>query len=180
MLSGLEVIMRLVGLVGAALVAGAVGGAVVGASLVRANELGDEEGDSPVNKADIPANVLATATRFSDGLDLERAFIADEDGVQVYELQYHKGDRRLEVQTSKAGELFATEEKVFEKAVPALVKQRAATLFEAGAKVQYERTMVVVYEAGARDENGHETEYLVNQAGAAFQEIARGVAEKAR
>jgi hypothetical protein len=137
-----------------------------------------EDEDKPVAKKDVPEAVLKTATLFSEGGELDKCVLADEDGLKIYELHMKKGDRKIEVQTTMSGELFATEEKVSAEAVPELVKQRAAKLFTKGEKVSYERTVVVLYEVAAKDDKGHEVEYLVNQAGAAYQEIAGGIGEE--
>ncbi len=152
-----------------------VAGLALGASIGVAAEQGEEAGDVPVAVKDIPAAVRTVADRYAGGKKLERAVIADEDGLSVYELHYAGG---LEVQTTKSGDFFAREEKVPESAVPALVKERAAKLLSPGAKVSFERTLSVFYEAAARDAKGREREVLVNPAGAAFQEIAGGVREQ--
>lgn len=148
---------------------------VTGVGLVLAAE---EEEDRPVAKKDIPERVLETAKSFSDGAELDKCVLADEDGLAVYELHMKKGDRKIEVQTTKAGDLFATEEEVSADGVPELVKRRVAKLFTKGEKLSYERAVIVLYEVAAKDERGHEVEYLVNLSGAAFKELAGGIGEE--
>lgn len=136
-----------------------------------------EDDDKQVERKDIPEAVWKTASQFSEGGELSKCSLGDEDGLKIYELVFKKDDRKIEVQTTKAGELFATEEKVDEKDVPEAVKARGAKLFKPGMKVSYERSVVVLYEAAAKDEKGKEKEYLINQAGAAFKEVAGGIFE---
>ena len=163
-----------------ALVGALAGGGVVFAGEnkeAKENAAEHEEEDTPVQKKDIPASVMATAMPFSEGGELAKASLSNEDGIAVYEIVFKKGERHIEVQTTKAGDLVAVEEKINESKVPDLVRQRAAKLFKAGAKVTWEKTTVVMYEAAVK-EGSKETEYLVNTPGAAFQEIAGGINEK--
>lgn len=139
---------------------------------------GDEEEDAPVAERDIPRAVLETAKRFSEDGTLEKCGKGDEDGLKIYELVMKKGERRIEVQTLPSGALFATEEKVDADSIPGAVKRRVATLFKDTSKVKYERAVVVLYECSAKDEKGKSVEFLVNQAGAAYEEVAGGVDEK--
>jgi C-terminal processing protease CtpA/Prc len=138
---------------------------------------GDEEEDAPVAEKDIPRAVLETAKRFSEDGTLQKCSKGEEDGLKLYELVMKKGDRAIEVQTLPSGGLFATEEKVASRDVPDAVKKRVGTLFKDASKVTYERAVIVVYECATKDAKGKTVEFLVNQAGAAFKEVAGGVDE---
>lgn len=143
--------------------------AVVGAGIVVAAE--DEKDDAPIAQKDLPPAVWKTASAFSDGGAFSKANLSDEDGLKVYEIVFTKGDRKIEVQTTKAGAFVSTEEKINESAAPESVRQRVAKLFKPGTKLKYEKNVIAVYEVATKDDKGHEVEYLVNEAGVAFQEL---------
>lgn len=142
-----------------------------GIALLAAGGKGE---DARVARKDIPQAALDAARFLSDGGALEDCVRAEEDGLKTLQLRMRKGDRRIEVQTLPSGELFASEERVPESAVPEAVRRRVARLFGKGRALAYERAVAVLYEVAHKDSAGKETTYLVSPAGKAYREVSDG------
>jgi len=120
--------------------------------------------DEKTSLDQVPAAVREALLRLATGgqiLEIERE---TEDGAVLYEAEWVVNGHKTEGKVTASGDLVELEEKVDAEKVPTAVKTVVAQEFPAGATVQYEKVMVVFYEAEGKVD-GREKEVLITAMG---------------
>ena len=128
-------------------------------------EEGEEE-DEVISLEQVPAAARKALVKHAGGAKIIKVEREKEHGVVLYEAEWEAGGREHEAKVTADGDLMELEEKVEAKDVPEAVRQAAGKRFPAGAKVEYERKTITLYEVEAKV-NGKEREMLLTPAGTA-------------
>jgi len=134
---------------------------LVGAGLVAVvSAVGDEN----IALNQIPEKAREALLKLAKGAPITEVEREKERGMIFYEAEWKFNGRETEAKVTADGDLVELEEEISAKDVPAAVKAVVAKEFPAGAKVEYEKVMVVVYEVEAKV-NGKEKEIMVSPIG---------------
>ena len=104
---------------------------------------------------------IKTAVGSATVTDIEKE---TEDGLTLYEAGWKVGDVEHQVSVNAEGEVMESEADVSGDAVPKAVQAAAKRLLPEGAKPEFEKKMVVLYEVAAMVA-GKEVELLVDPSG---------------
>ncbi len=137
-----------------------------GALLKReVEEEDDDDGDEEKIPLDqVPVKAREALLKHARGATITEVEREKERGVVLYEAQWKADGREHEAKVTASGELVELEEEVDPNQVPAAVKATAAEKFPAGAKLEYEKKMIVLYEIEAKID-GKEREVLISPTG---------------
>jgi len=127
-------------------------------------EEGEEEGEEEVSLDQIPAAARQALLAAAGGAKIVEVERETEHGLVLYEAEWIADGRKHEAEVTAEGALVELEEDVSADEVPAAVKRAAAKLFPPGAKLEYEKKTIIVYEVEAKI-NGKEREVLLTPAG---------------
>jgi hypothetical protein len=119
----------------------------------------------------LPEAARKTVERFGNGGTIEKVAKENEDGLAIYSVLLNNGGKKMEVQTTLAGDLNSTEEPMAPKDLPAQVSRTARGLFPQGV-VSAERAVVVIYEVEGKDASGATREARITLPGVALFEHA--------
>ena len=139
-------------------------GVVLVAGVSVTSLAGGDEDEQKVSIEQVPAKVRKALLKLAGGARITEVEREKEHGMVFYEAEWVANGRETEAKVTASGDLVELEEKVDAKDVPAAVKTVAAKEFPVGAKVEYEKVMIVVYELEAKV-NGKEKEILVSPTG---------------
>jgi uncharacterized membrane protein YkoI len=116
--------------------------------------------DENISLSQVPAKAREALLKLAKGAQITEVEREKEHGMIFYEAEWKVNGREKEAKVTAEGALVELEEKIRPKNVPAAVKKVVAKEFPAGAKVKYERVMIVVYEVEGKV-NGKEKEILI-------------------
>jgi len=116
--------------------------------------------DAKISLDQVPAKAREALLKLANGNPITEVEREKEHGKVFYEAEWLVDGRETEAKVTADGDLVELEEVVDAKDVPAAVKAVVAKKFPAGAKIEYEKVMIVVYEVEAMI-NGKEREIMV-------------------
>ena len=134
---------------------------------MRPDDEKDESGEPPatmIKLNEAPAAVQQAIKKAAGSASIAEIEQESDDGLTLYEAGWKVGDVDHEVVVNSAGHVMETEMVVTGDAVPAAVRATAAKHLPKGAKAEYERKMIVLYEVEAVVD-GKEVEFLVDPSG---------------
>ena len=123
-----------------------------------ASRPGSDGGNTSLNQ--IPNTAREALLRLADGAPITAVEREQEHGMVLYEAEWSAHGHEAEAKVTADGDLVEFEEHVDADAVPRRVRAVAARVFPHGARIEYEKAMVVVYEIEARVD-GQEKEISV-------------------
>ena len=121
----------------------------------------DEE---EVSLDQVPAKVRATLLKLAGDAKITEVERETEGGITTYEAEWEVNGLEIEVELTASGEVIEIEKEVASADVPAAVRALATKKFPGGAKIEYERITVHVYEIEGMV-GGKEKELIVSPAG---------------
>ena len=123
--------------------------------------------DGGISLDQIPDKAREALLTLAGGAPISAVECAQEHGLVLYEAEWSARGRAVEAKVTADGDLVELEEQVGADAVPRRVRAVAARVFPQGARIKYEKAMVVVYEIEARVD-GREKEIRVLTTGRLF------------
>jgi len=139
-------------------------GTVIGREVEGAAEEEEEEEEEVISLDQVPAAARKALLKHAGGAKIIEVEREKEHGVVLYEAEWEVGGREHEAKVTTGGDLMELEEVVGANEVPPAVLRAAKKVFGAGAKVEYERKTITLYEVEAKV-NGKEREVLLTPAG---------------
>lgn len=124
----------------------------------------EEEEEEVISLEQVPAAARKALMKHAGGAKITEVEREKEHGVVLYEAEWEAGGREREAKVTADGDLIELEEVVGANEVPAAVRRAAGKMFGAGAKVEYEKKTITLYEVEAKV-NGKEREVLLTPAG---------------
>ena len=141
-------------------VLGLVGlGMVVGLAVA-----GDDNDDEKIALDQVPAAAREALLKLAGDAKITEVEREKEDGLVLYEAEWSVNGKEAEASVTANGDLVEQEEEIDLGALPPRGKSVVAKKFPAGAKLECERVLMVVYEIEAKI-NGKEKEILVLPSG---------------
>ncbi|QDV85718.1 hypothetical protein [Planctomycetes bacterium TBK1r] len=133
---------------------------------MRPDEKGSlgEPAATMIKLTEAPAAVQEAIEKAAGSASISEIEQESDDGLTLYEAAWKVGDVDHEVVVNAAGHVMETEMVVAGDAVPAAVRATAAKHLPKGAKAEYEKKMIVLYEVEAVVD-GKEVEFLVDPSG---------------
>jgi uncharacterized membrane protein YkoI len=125
----------------------------------------DEE-EQEVSLQQVPPAARTALLKFAGGAKITEVEREKKHGVTFYEAEWQVDGREHEAKVTADGDLMELEVEVDAKDVPAVVRRAAEKTFPGGAKLEYERKTVILYEIECKV-GGKEREVLLTPAGKA-------------
>ncbi|HVP09656.1 MAG TPA: hypothetical protein VMV94_00540 [Phycisphaerae bacterium] len=105
------------------------------------------EKEMKIPEAQVPPAALATLKKMAGSAKIEQFEEKMKHDQKIYKAEWKTAEGEMEVAVTAAGDLLATEEPVMADKVPAAVKAAAEKEAGMGAKIEYEKKTVILYEA---------------------------------
>ncbi len=124
----------------------------------------DEDEDEALPVEQVPAAARDALLELSGKAEIMKFERESEHGVVLYQAEWMTDGRKHEATVTAEGGLIELEEEVPAADVPAAVQRAAAKVFSSGAKLEYEKKTLVVYEVEGKV-NGREREVVIMATG---------------
>jgi hypothetical protein len=100
-----------------------------------------------IPEAQVPPAALAAIKKMAGMAKIDQFEEKMKHDAKIYKAEWKTPEGEMEVVVTAAGDLLATEEPVMADKVPAAVRMAAENEAGAGAKIEYEKKTIIVYEA---------------------------------